>query len=148
MHACKPLVEFELQRQWPDCVPSLVNTGGGEAITNKVSLPGEWSLLRVPAELSNGKLFYVYSMCGRDIDTVCDETEMCINATSTAWIINLNACDSIGPLLVILLLAVYFPYIWESLSRFSRATRVVNYSRSCRWQFSNLTRLTNCWIKF
>lgn len=33
---------FELQRQWPDCVPSLVNIGvrGGEGvITNKVSPP-------------------------------------------------------------------------------------------------------------
>lgn len=84
LHACKPLVEFELQRQLPDCVPSsAVDTGwegegGGEkAITNKVSPPGESSLPRVPAELSNGKLFYA---CGRDIDTVCDATEMCINA--------------------------------------------------------------------
>lgn len=51
--------------------------GGEEAITNKVSPPGESSLPRVPAELSNGKLFYA---CGRDIDTVCDATEMCINA--------------------------------------------------------------------
>lgn len=82
LHACKPLVEFELQRQLPDCVPSsAVDTGweggGEEAITNKVSPPGESSLPRVPAELSNGKLFYA---CGRDIDTVCDATEMCINA--------------------------------------------------------------------
>lgn len=102
LHACKPLVEFELQRQLPDCVPSsAVDTGwegGGGRRLLQIKCPRRANH-PYRAFLLNYRTVN-YSTRAAAISTLFATRPKCALTLSTAWIINLNVCDSIGPLLV------------------------------------------------